>query len=34
MLHPLETKSWGMKEFAVIDVSGNLLRFGERPESK
>lgn len=32
MLHPLETKSWGMKEFAVIDVSGNLLRFGERPE--
>lgn len=29
--HPVELKPWGMKEFAVIDVSGNLLRFGELP---
>jgi hypothetical protein len=32
IIHPqghLETKSWGMKEFAIIDNSGNLIRFGE-----
>lgn len=27
---PLEAKPWGMNEFSVIDVNGNLLRFGER----
>lgn len=26
---PLEAKPWGMNEFSVIDVNGNLLRFGE-----
>ena len=25
----LEDKSWGMKEFSVLDNNGNLLRFGE-----
>jgi catechol 2,3-dioxygenase-like lactoylglutathione lyase family enzyme len=25
----LEDRSWGMKEFAVIDPEGNLLRIGE-----
>lgn len=29
MRHPLELKEWGMREFAVIDNDGNLLRFGE-----
>ncbi|MEM6260867.1 MAG: VOC family protein [Bacteroidota bacterium] len=31
-IHPngkLETKPWGQKEFAISDVHGNLLRFGE-----
>ena len=31
-IHPngaLETKPWGIREFAVIDPSENLLRFGE-----
>jgi hypothetical protein len=28
--HTLETKPYGLKEFAVIDPSGNLLRIGER----
>jgi uncharacterized glyoxalase superfamily protein PhnB len=26
---PLETKPWGGKEFAVTDLNGALLRFGE-----
>ena len=25
---PLEVESWGMREFALTDPSGNLLRFG------
>ena len=25
----LEERSWGMKEFAVVDPEGNLLRVGE-----
>lgn len=29
--YPLELKEWGMKEFALFDINGNLLRFGERP---
>jgi hypothetical protein len=28
--HALELKPYGLKEFAVIDPSGNLLRIGER----
>lgn len=28
--HALELKPYGVKEFAVIDPSGNLLRLGER----
>lgn len=27
---PLETKSWGQKEFAVLDPDNNLLTFGQR----
>ncbi len=27
---PLETTEWGTKEFAVVDVSGNLITFSER----
>lgn len=27
----LELKPWGMKEFALFDNNGNLLRFGELP---
>ena len=27
---PLETTEWGTKEFAIIDVSGNLITFSER----
>jgi len=26
---PLQVKPWGQKEFAVVDLNGNLLRFGE-----
>lgn len=26
----LESKPWHMREFAVVDCAGNLLRFGER----
>lgn len=32
IIHPegqLKEKPWGMKEFAILDNSGNLLRFGE-----
>lgn len=25
----LEVKPWGMKEFAIVDLDGNLLRIGE-----
>ncbi|NJP12190.1 MAG: VOC family protein [Leptolyngbyaceae cyanobacterium RU_5_1] len=25
----LENKSWGMREFAIVDSSGNLLRIGQ-----
>jgi hypothetical protein len=28
-LEPLETKPWGMKEFAVVDPDGNLVRIGQ-----
>lgn len=33
IVHPkahLETKSWGLREFAVVDVNGNLIWFAER----
>ena len=33
-LHPLEVKPWGMKEFSLIDVNGNLLRFGQPAEEE
>lgn len=26
---PLETKPWGLREFSVLDLCGNLLRFGQ-----
>ena len=29
---PLETTDWGTKEFAIVDVSGNLITFAERVE--
>jgi len=29
-LHPPEDKPWGMREFAMIDPHGSLLRFGAR----
>lgn len=36
-IHRLEDKPWGLKEFAVVDPDGNLLRIGqviqEEPES-
>ena len=28
-MHALETKPWGMREFALIDEDGNLLRVGQ-----
>lgn len=28
-LDPLEAKPWGMKEFAIVDPDGNLLRIGQ-----
>lgn len=31
-LSRLEVKPWGMREFNIIDPSGNLLRFGAAPE--
>jgi len=37
IIHPngkLEEKTWGMKEFSVIDNNGNLLRFGEDTRSR
>ncbi|MBL7712976.1 MAG: hypothetical protein JNL13_10940 [Chitinophagaceae bacterium] len=30
MVVPLCTQPWGMKEFYIMDNSGNLLKFGER----
>lgn len=29
---PLETKPWGMREFAIVDPDGNLLRIGQPAE--
>jgi len=31
-LHPIEDKPWGMKEFAIIDPHGNLIRIGQEIE--
>ncbi|MBZ2183462.1 MAG: VOC family protein [Bryobacter sp.] len=31
-LHPIEIKPWGMREFALIDPHGNLLRIGQEIE--
>jgi uncharacterized glyoxalase superfamily protein PhnB len=31
-LHPIEEKPWGMKEFAIIDPHGNLIRIGQEIE--
>jgi len=31
-LGPLEDRDWGMREFAVIDPSGNLVRIGQATE--
>ncbi len=31
-LHPVEIKPWGMKEFALIDPHGNLIRIGQELE--
>lgn len=31
-MHTLESKPWGMREFAVIDPDGNLLRIGQEIE--
>lgn len=31
-LTPLEERPWGMREFALIDEDGNLVRIGERLE--
>jgi uncharacterized glyoxalase superfamily protein PhnB len=28
---PLQVKPWGQKEFAVVDLNGALLTFGEKP---
>lgn len=32
VIHPngaLEDKPWGMREFAVLDIHGNMIKFGE-----
>jgi catechol 2,3-dioxygenase-like lactoylglutathione lyase family enzyme len=31
-LHPIEEKPWGMREFALIDPHGNLIRIGQEME--
>ncbi|WP_031500987.1 bleomycin resistance protein [Bryobacter aggregatus] len=31
-LHPIEEKPWGMREFALIDPHGNLIRVGQEIE--
>jgi catechol 2,3-dioxygenase-like lactoylglutathione lyase family enzyme len=28
-MEPLEDKPWGMREFAIVDADGNLLRIGQ-----
>jgi hypothetical protein len=28
-METLEDKPWGLREFAVVDLDGNLLRIGE-----
>ena len=28
-MDPLEDKPWGMREFAIVDLDGNLLRIGQ-----
>lgn len=35
-IHQLEDKPWGLREFAIVDPDGNLLRIGEiiQPESE
>ena len=30
-VRPIKDTPWGMREFAVVDPSGNLLRIGTRP---
>ena len=27
---PLKTQAWGMREFAILDEDGNMIKFGER----
>lgn len=37
VIHPngdLEDKPWGMRQFSVLDNSGNLLHFGQELETK
>ena len=37
IIHPnakLETKPWGMKQFAILDEDGNLITFGEPLENQ
>jgi hypothetical protein len=29
-LHPIRDTPWGMREFSVVDPSGNLIRIGTR----
>lgn len=31
-LYPIEDKPWGMREFAIIDPHGNLIRIGQELE--
>ena len=28
-MEPLENKPWGLREFAIIDLDGNLVRIGQ-----
>lgn len=35
VIHPngkIEDKTWGMREFAILDLYGNLIKFGEEIE--
>ncbi len=35
IVHPngkLEQKPWGLKQFSILDNSGNIIHFGQRPE--
>ena len=27
---PLKTQAWGMREFAILDEDGNMIKFGEK----